>query len=91
MVGVENGFSMIFSIPKITAKSDIDGIITPHRIIEEVNPANLEKTVHDLSSFHTRYIESKFIDNVTHWLTEKLQRVCGKEVSAKFSVYSREY
>jgi Zn-dependent M28 family amino/carboxypeptidase len=90
MIGVENGFSMIFSIPKITAKSDIDSIITPHRIIEEVNPRNLENTVRDLSSFHTRHTESEFIDYVAHWLTEKLQRVCGKEVYVQNFTYTPE-
>ena len=90
LIGVENGFSLIFSIPKITAKSDIDSIITPHRIIEEVNPANLEKTVRDLSSFHTRHTESEFIDNVAYWLTEKLQSVCETNVYVQNFTYTLE-
>jgi Peptidase family M28 len=80
MIGVEDGFSMIFSILKITAKSDVDSIVTPHHIIEEANPTSLEKTVRDLSSFHTRHTESEYIDNVAYWLTEKLQSVCETKV-----------
>jgi hypothetical protein len=76
-VGIENGLF----IPKITAKSDADSIITtPYRIIEGVNLTNLEKTVRDLSSFHTRHTESEYLDDVTYWLTEKLQSVCSREV-----------
>jgi hypothetical protein len=75
-VGVENDLF----IPKITAKSDVDSNITPYRIIEEVNPTNLEKTVRDLSSFHTRHTESEYLDDVVYWLTEKLQSVCSREV-----------
>jgi hypothetical protein len=90
-VGVENGLSTIFSIPRITAKSDVDSIITtPHRIIEEVNSTNLEKTVRDLSSFHTRHTESEYLDDVAYWLTEKLQSVCGREVYVQNFMYTPE-
>jgi Zn-dependent M28 family amino/carboxypeptidase len=90
MVEVENGFSMIFSIPKITAKSDINSIITPHRVIEEVDPTNLENSVRDLSSFHTRHTESEFLDYVAYLLTEKLQSVCSKEVYVQNFTYTPE-
>jgi Peptidase family M28 len=90
MVGVEDGFSMILSIPKITAESDVDSIITPHHIIEEANPTSLEKTVRDLSSFHTRHTESEYIDNVAYWLTEKLQNVCEKKVYVQNFTYASE-
>jgi hypothetical protein len=88
MIGV-NGLSTIFFIPKITAKSDVDSIIiTPYRIIEEVNLTNLEKTVLDLSSFHTRHTESEYLDDVAYWLTEKLQSVCGREVYVQNFTYT---
>jgi hypothetical protein len=64
----DHSFTTSSSFPRITAKSDVDSIITPQRIIKEVNPANLEKTVRDLSSFHTRHTESEFIDDVAYWL-----------------------
>jgi Peptidase family M28 len=88
MVGIENGFSTIFSIPRITAKSDVDRIIPPYHIIEEVNLTNLEKTVRDLSSFHTRHTQSELIDDVASWLTEKLQSVCGREVYVQNFTYT---
>jgi Zn-dependent M28 family amino/carboxypeptidase len=75
-------------IPKITAKSDIDSIITPHHIIEEVNSTNLEKTVNDLSSFYTRHTESEYLDDVAYWLTEKLQSICGREVYVQNFTYT---
>lgn len=88
MIGV-NGLSTIFFIPKITAKSDADSIITtPYRIIEGVNLTNLEKTVRDLSSFHTRHTESEYLDDVTYWLTEKLQSVCSREVYVQNFTYT---
>jgi hypothetical protein len=54
--------------------------IQQRHIIDEVNSANLERTVRDLSSFHTRNIESKLIDDVAFWLVEKLQSVCDRNV-----------
>ena len=89
MIGVENGLSTIFFISKITAKSDVDSIITTsYRIIEEVNSTNLEKTIRDLSSFHTRHTESEYLDDVAYWLTEKLQSVCGREVYVQNFTYT---
>ncbi len=69
-----------FSVPKITAKSDIYDRIISNGALDEVHPDNLNKTVRDLSSFHTRHTESEFIDDVASWLTEKLQNICSREV-----------
>jgi hypothetical protein len=80
MAEVEYAPSSISFIPKTTAKSDADSIITPHHIIDEVIPTNLEKTVYDLSFFHTRHTESEFIDDAAYWLVEKLQNVCSRDV-----------
>jgi hypothetical protein len=75
---VDHGLSTN-SIPKVTAESDAY-IMVPHPIIDEVHPDNLEKTVRDLASFHTRHTESEFIDDVAHWLEEELQSICGRGV-----------
>ena len=84
-----NDLSTIFFIPKITAKSDVDSIITtPYYIIEGVNLTNLEKTVRDLSSFHTRHTESEYLDDVAYWLTEKLQSACSREVYVQNFMYT---
>lgn len=87
---VERNLSTASFIQKITAKSDADSIIIPNRIVDEVHPANLEKTVRDLSSFHTRHTESEFIDDVAYWLTEKLQSVCGTDVYVQNFTYTSE-
>ena len=90
MAGAEYGLFTISSIPKITAKSDVDSAITPHRIIDEVRSANLERTVRDLSSFHTRHTESEFVDGVAYWLAEKLQSICGTDVYVQNFAYVPE-
>jgi acetylornithine deacetylase/succinyl-diaminopimelate desuccinylase-like protein len=87
---VERNLSTISFIQKITAKSDANSTIIPHRIIDEVRPINLEITVRDLSSFQTRHTESEFIDGVAFWLTEKLQSVCGTGVYVQNFTYTRE-
>jgi hypothetical protein len=81
MTGVEREHVTIFSFQKIIAKSDHNSsIITNHHIIDKkLHPDNLEKTVHELSSFHNRHTESRFIDDVAYWLTEKLQDICGSK------------
>ena len=73
-------FIITFPFPKITAKSDIYDSIISNGALDEVHPDNLNKTVRDLSSFHTRHTESEFIDDVASWLTEKLQNICSREV-----------
>jgi hypothetical protein len=55
-----------------------------------VNPTNLEETVRDLSSFHTRLTESEFLDDVAYWLTENLQRVCDTKVYVQNFTYTPE-
>lgn len=65
-------------LPQITDKSDTDNnTLTPQHVIDEVNPANLERIVLDLSSFHTRHTESEFINDIALWLAENLQPICG--------------
>jgi Peptidase family M28 len=76
----DHGFRTAFSFSKISAKSDVDSVILPQHTIGKVNPANLEKTVRDLTSFHTRHTESEFIDDVAYWLIKNLQGICGTEV-----------
>jgi hypothetical protein len=85
--GIQYGLSTIPSSLKATSTSDAaaasaaDSInIQQRHIIDEVNSANLERTVRDLSSFYTRNIESKLIDDVAFWLVEKLQSVCDRNV-----------
>ena len=74
------GFITTFSFPKITAKSDMYDSIISNSTLDEVHLDNLNKTVRDLSSFHSRHTESEFIDDVAYWLTEKLQNICSREV-----------
>ena len=82
--------STTFPFPKISAKSDADSVVILQHIIDKVNPANLEKTVRDLSSFHTRHTESEFIDDVAYWLIDNLQSICGTEVHVQNFTYASE-
>jgi Peptidase family M28 len=76
-VAAESEVSTISSLLKITAESDADNSINiPQHIIDEVNSTNLERTIHDLSSFHTRNTQSEFIDDAAFWLVNKLQPIC---------------
>lgn len=80
---IQYGLPAILSSLKVTARSDsaADSINNPqNHTVDELNSANLERTVRDLSSFHTRNIESKLIDDVAFWLVEKLQSVCSRNV-----------
>jgi acetylornithine deacetylase/succinyl-diaminopimelate desuccinylase-like protein len=86
----DHSFTTPFPFPRINAKSEIDSIFSPNSIIDEVNLANLEKTVRDLSFFHTRHTESEFIDTVAYWLTEKLQSVCETKVYVQNFTYASE-
>ncbi len=84
-----HGFHTAFSFSKISAKSsDVDSVIPPQHTIDKVNPAILEKTLRDLSSFHTRHTESEFIDDVAYWLIEKLQGSCGTKVHVQNFTYT---
>jgi hypothetical protein len=67
------------SIPKIIAEAEVASQI-PQPVTDKVQLYNLEKSVRDLSSFHTRHSESEFMDEVAYWLAEKLQSNCGTDV-----------
>lgn len=86
MAEADHDFTTTFPIAKITAKSD-DSMIF-NRLFGEVHLDNLEQTVRDLSSFHTRHTESEFLDDAASWLTEKLQSVCGQEVYVQNFTYT---
>ena len=73
------------SIPESTEEEAEGASKILHPAIPNVQPYNLEKTVRELSSFHTRHSESEFIDDAAYLLAEKLQ--C---VSPKFYNYSRQ-
>lgn len=78
---VHHSFTTVFSLPKITAKSDSDeDIIISDSILDGVHLDSLKETVYDLSSFHTRHTESKNIDDVASRLMDKLQNSCGRNV-----------
>jgi len=66
--------------PEIMAKSDSDSFNSSLSILDSVHKPNLEKTVRDLSFFHTRHTASEFMDDVAYWLTEKLQNVCSRSI-----------
>ena len=68
------------SIPKSIEEEAEGASQIPHPAIAKVQPYNLEKTVRELSSFHTRHSESEFIDDAAYWLAEKLQGICGTDV-----------
>ena len=74
------------SIPKIIAEVEVASQI-PQPAIDKVQLYNIEKSVRDLTSFHTRHSESEFIDNVAYWLAEKLQSNCGKDVHIQNFTY----
>jgi hypothetical protein len=65
---------------EIMAKSESDSIDSSNSILDNVRKPNLEKSVRDLSSFHTRHTASEYIDDVAYWLTEKLQNNCSRSV-----------
>ena len=91
MIGTaDHSFHTTFSISKISAKSDADSVTIPQHIIDKVNLAFLEKTVRDLSSFHTRHTESEFIDDVAYWLIEKLRSICGMNIYIQNFTHSPE-
>jgi Zn-dependent M28 family amino/carboxypeptidase len=73
-------YFMFSPIHKIMAKSDNGNFNSSHSVLDKVHIPNLEKTVRDLTSFHTRHTKSEFIDDVAYWLTERLQDVCGRTV-----------
>ena len=68
------------SIPESTEEGEEGASQIPQAAIAKVQPYNLEETVRELSSFHTRHSESEFIDDAAYWLADKLQGVCGTDV-----------
>ena len=75
----DDDLSEIF-IPKSTEEEEEVASQIPHPAITKVQPYNLEKTVRNLSSFHTRHSGSEFIDDAAYWLAAKLQGICGTDV-----------
>ncbi len=75
------------SIPDINAKVE-DASRISQSGLDKVQSYNLEESVRDLSSFHTRHSESESIDDVAYWLAEKLQSNCGTDVYIQNFTYS---
>lgn len=75
------------SIPDINAKVE-DASLISQSVLDKVQSYNLEESVRDLSSFHTRHSESESIDDVAYWLAEKLQSNCGTDVYIQNFTYS---
>jgi hypothetical protein len=72
---IESEIVSKISIPDINAKvEDASGISRSE--LDKVQSYNLEESVRDLSSFHTRHSESESIDDVAYWLAEKLRYRC---------------
>jgi len=74
------------SLPNINAKVEVASHI-PQTVIDKVQLNNLEKSVRDLSSFHTRHSESEFIDDAASWLAEELQNNCSTDVNIQNFTY----
>lgn len=88
MNDADHDLTSIISFPKIEAKSNTANIRTFSQLLDEVRQDNLEQIVRDLSSFHTRHTESKFLDAAAFWLSEKLQSVCDTEVYVQHFTYT---
>jgi hypothetical protein len=86
---IESEIVSKISIPDINAKVE-DASRIPQSGLDKVQSYNLEESVRDLSSFHTRHSESESIDNVAYWLAEKLQSNCGTDVYIQNFTYSPE-
>ena len=76
---IESEIVSKISIPDINAKVE-DASRISQSGLDKVQSYNLEESVRDLSSFHTRHSESESIDDVAYWLAEKLQSNCGTDV-----------
>ena len=88
-VTIHNHFTISHNL-EIMAKSESDSIDSSNSILDSVHKPNLEKTVRDLSSFHTRHTASEYIDDVAYWLTEKLQNNCSRSVYVHNFTYDPE-
>jgi hypothetical protein len=84
---IESEISSKISIPDINAKVEDVSLISQSGL-DKVQSYNLEESVRDLSSFHTRHSESESIDDVAYWLAEKLQSNCGTDVYIQNFTYS---
>ncbi|MGH9979316.1 MAG: M20/M25/M40 family metallo-hydrolase [Nitrososphaeraceae archaeon] len=87
LIDTRDGILSRISFPYINAKTEVASQI-PQPVIDKVQLYNLEKSVHDLSSFHTRHSESESIDDVAYWLAEKLQSNCSTDVYIQNFTYS---
>ena len=86
---IESEIVSKISIPDINAKVE-DASRISQSGLDKVQSYNLEESVRDLSSFHTRHSESESIDEVAYWLAEKLQSNCGTDVYIQNFTYSRD-
>ena len=84
---IESKIVSKISIPDINAKVE-DASRISQSGLDKVQSYNLEESVRDLSSFHTRHSESESIDDVAYWLAEKLQSNCGTDVYIQNFTYS---
>jgi peptidase M28-like protein len=84
---IESEIVSKISIPDINAKVE-DASRISRSELDKVQSYNLEESVRDLSSFHTRHSESESIDDVAYWLAEKLQSNCGTDVYIQNFTYS---
>lgn len=84
---IESEIVSKISIPDINAKVE-DASRISQSGLDKVQSYNLEESVRDLSSFHTRHSESESIDEVAYWLAEKLQSNCGTDVYIQNFTYS---
>jgi Peptidase family M28 len=84
---IESEILSKISIPDINAKVE-DASRISQSVLDKVQSSNLEESVRDLSSFHTRHSESESINDVAYWLAEKLQSSCGTDVYIQNFTYS---
>jgi Peptidase family M28 len=78
-IDTAEGILSTISVPSINAKMQTSSQ-TLQSVADKVQTYNLEKSVRDLSSFHTRHSESELIDDAAYWLAEKLQSNCSTDV-----------
>jgi hypothetical protein len=86
---IESEIVSKISIPDINAKVE-DASRISRSELDKVQSYNLEESVRDLSSFHTRHSESESLDDVAYWLAEKLQSNCGTDVYIQNFTYSSD-
>ena len=57
-----------------------DDKFVKNSIIDQVNSTKLKDSIDALSSFNTRHTKSVYIENVSYWLENELQRACSGKV-----------